>query len=169
MSNKNLLLGIVLISAGIITGLTVAGILPGIGLLGILTIGFLTAYVVGKKTLGFLIPGCVLGAITIAGLVETTYAKLDDSFPLFILGLAFLAVFFIHTFRLKTAGWGEKYWPLFPAVSMMLIGGAVLAANNRLLNFKPEYLNYLNYLTPAILLIIGAVVLLKGFGKNKNA
>lgn len=166
MKNKSMVLGLVLLSVGVFSALSTLKVLPGQGFLFILTIGFLAAYAFYGKNLGFLIPGCVLASIAVHATVQTWLPHLDGSFFLIMLGLAFAAVFVIHTARCNADNWGAKYWPLFPAGSLILIGALVLSVRQNVLDFNLEYLNFL---TPAILLIAGLIVLIKGAARSKNS
>lgn len=163
MNKKSMILGIVLITAGLITGLSALNIMPGSVFLLVLALGFLTAYVLLNRNLGFLIPGSILASIGIFAIIEEQVKGIDGSLLLVLMGLAFLVLIPVHTGRLTCENWGGKYWPLFPGVSLMLIGALIFSKNAKLLDFD---LNLLNFLTPVALLIVGAIIILSGLRKK---
>lgn len=88
-----------------------------------LTIGlaFIVVYVFARR-LGFLIPGTILSAI---GIVSLLPASVHRSWMVFLgLGLAFASVWLFHT-RTRGSGWGERFWPLFPAGAFLVMTLAV--------------------------------------------
>jgi len=151
-------MGLVLIIAGVVFGLTALELIHGVNVLYVIAGCFIAAYVVFGRNLGFLIPGCILGAIALFSTIDS-YFDVDGAVLLIMLGLAFLAVFLIHTIKAKEGGWGERYWPLFPAACFLVIGGVITAVHNNIFDFN---LKYLNLITPAVLIAAGIIVLLSG-------
>ncbi|MFZ5353213.1 MAG: hypothetical protein ACOZCL_10900 [Bacillota bacterium] len=163
MENKNTIIGAALIALGIIIGLASMNFIDGSIIFYALAIGFIAGYFVKGRCLGLLIPGCILSALALFITMDELILDFSGLYFLIMLGAAFLSVFMIHTVRYNSGNWGEKYWPLFPGFSLMLIGGMVLAVEGNLISFNLEYLNLI---TPAILIIIGAVMLVSNFKKS---
>lgn len=161
MNKKSMVIGSILILAGLITGLSTLGFANDGAVLFVLGGAFLAAYIAYKRLLGFLIPGCVLSALGIFVTLDLdkTGEPADGGFAMLLIGLAFLAVFLIHTSRRYEGGWGARYWPLFPAAGTMAIGAALLAVSYKVLDFDLEYLNLIN---PIILVVIGAAIIISG-------
>jgi hypothetical protein len=161
MDRKNVFLGIVLVMAGIWMGLSALNLMPKISILFILAAGFLVAYFVFNRNIGFLIPGCILAAIA-------TFVTLGQQngfngiYVLILLGLAFFAIFLIHTMHIKTDQWGDKYWPLFPGSILIIIGTLIL--NAQLDPLDPNR-QIITMITPAFLIIIGIIILFGGTKK----
>jgi hypothetical protein len=148
--------------AGVIIALASLNIIPKISFLFILAAGFLVAYIIFSRNIGFLIPGCILGAVATFVTLGQQYG-FNGIYILILLGLAFLAIFLIHTAYLKTNRWGERYWPLFPASILIITGTLILNAQ---LNPLDPARKFINIITPAFLIIIGIVIL---FGKTKKS
>ena len=166
MNRSKILLGIILLTAGVLSGLSTFKLISGSLFLLVIGGGFLAAYTIYKRELGFLIPGCVITAVAAFAIIQENFKRLDGTWFLLMLGLAFLAVFLVHTLHIKGGNWGEKFWPLFPFAGLSIIGGSILLVQNKVMSFD---LNYLNLITPAILVIVGAVILVRGIGrKNQN-
>ena len=164
MHNKNVRVGIILILVGVLSGLGTLKIFSGELVLYLFSIGFLGAYFGYRRNVGFLIPGCILASIAVFSSVEQRMPGFDGLYFLLFLGTAFIAVFLIHTLH-NSSSWGERYWPLFPGLSLMIIGFLTLAVENKLLRFD---LKYLNFVTPAILVIAGAVILINNFVRKNR-
>jgi hypothetical protein len=162
MDRKNIFLGIVLIMAGILIGLSALNLMPKISILFILAGGFLVAYFVFDRNIGFLIPGCILAAI--ATFITLGWQNgFNGIYILLLLGLAFFAIFLIHTMHIKTNQWGDRYWPLFPGSILMIIGTLIL--NAQLDPLDPNR-KIITMITPVFLIVIGMVILFGGTKKS---
>jgi len=153
--------GIILILIGILFLLANLNIIPGLNFLLLIGIVFLLIYFFKSKHLGFLIPGCIFLSIGLFALFKATgliSEDADSSFLLFLAG-AFWAVFFIHTIRIDTTEWGARFWPVFPAGALSVIG--LLQFGVTYWNLSISYLKYTNYVWPVALIIAGIIVLLK--------
>lgn len=162
MKKNNLVWGLILLAAGVFSGLSAFGVVTGSSFLLIVSAGFFIAYFAGQRNLGFLIPACIIASIGLFDVVEQNLPQAEGSWFFLFLSAAFLAVFFIHTIRIKSLEWGTRYWPLFPAISLLLIGGLVLMIEHEFLGINPEHLGLV---MPVVLIIIGAAMLLKGKSK----
>ncbi|MCX7923620.1 MAG: hypothetical protein N3B21_16660 [Clostridia bacterium] len=158
MKNKKVTVGTSLISIGIVGGIAELGVISQNILLYILTGIFLAAYIY-TKALGFLIPGCTLTAVSLFVVfnMERFGENISAIYLLLLMGMSFYAVFFIHTYRIKSNRWGERFWPLFPGSALLVISSVMLIVQVDTLELK-----YLNFVTPAVLLIIGTVMVVKG-------
>lgn len=165
MRNKEIVWGIILLSAGIIAGLATANIISGEYFLFIVSIGFIAAYIFSKRTLGLIIPGCIITATALFSVLERAYTGLEGEYFLILLGLAFMAIFFIHTNRINSGSWGGRYWPLFPGIGLVLLAGLVLAVEKNIFDIDPKYLNLI---TPFIIVVIGIWLLVGGLVKNNR-
>ena len=159
MDRKNVLLGIILVTVGAVMGLIALEIIPGISMLFVIAGGFLAAYFVFGRNIGFLIPGCVITAIAAYSTWNQMVPGLDGIYFLLLLGAAFIAVFLIHTMHLQTNYWGERYWPLFPGTILTGIAGLTLSQ-------RPNYWDLdrklFSLIVPAFLVIVGILVLVGG-------
>jgi hypothetical protein len=161
MDRKNVFLGVVLVLVGILMALSALNLMPKFSILFILAAGFLLAYFVFNRNIGFLIPGCILAAVA-------TFITLGQQngfngiYILILLGLAFFAIFLIHTVHIKTNQWGDKYWPLFPGSVLIIVGTLIL--NAQLDPMDPQR-KLITMVAPAFLIIIGIIILFGGTKK----
>ncbi|MGB9858061.1 MAG: hypothetical protein ACPLKX_08005 [Dictyoglomaceae bacterium] len=146
------ILAYILIALGILLTLVTFNLIPDSSILFIFGFGFITAYYIFKRNLGFLIPGCIITAVAIFAILKDIW-DIDGIYFLLFLGLAFLAIFFIHTSKLNISNLGEKYWPLYPG--FILIGISIV-----LLIFQ-ENARLLGIIIPLFLIAIGVIMLLK--------
>lgn len=158
--NRKSVVGLLLVGIGVVAALVNLGLFRGVFFLPAISAGLLAMYVGfgGRKrdgNLGFLIPGCIVGAIGLYALLSD-YGLLRDSGGVFLmmLGTAFLAVMLVHTMHGRDQDWGARYWPIFPATGLILTG---VAASARF-NFP---WNLWNMLGPAALIIVGLSMWLK--------
>jgi len=162
MNQKSVLIGLILLMTGLVTGLSSLELLPENSGLYIVAGAFLAAYIFVRRKLGFLIAGLMAGTVAAFTSLKDYLGPKDGVYFLIFLGLAFIAIFFIHTFRINKEGWGVRYWPLFPGISLIMIGSLVALVQNGILDFD---LKYLNLITPVTLAIIGVAVMAKGLRK----
>lgn len=162
MDRKNVFLGIVLVLVGILMALSALNLMPKFNILFILAAGFLVAYFVFNRNIGFLIPGCILAAIaTFITLGQRN--GFNGIYVLILLGLAFFAVFLIHTMHIKTNQWGDRYWPLFPGSVLLIVGTLIL--NAQLDPMDPQR-KIITMIAPVFLIIIGVIILFGGTKKS---
>jgi hypothetical protein len=122
--------------------------LAGLGLI------FLVAYVFSRQY-GFLIPGCILGALGIGvGLIETGMltGEGEDGVIVLALGLGFLAIWLIDLLvaRGRAAGW----WPIIPGGILALVGAGILSGNE-------AWMDDIGQWWPVIFIIVGVWILLE--------
>ncbi|MCS7201814.1 MAG: hypothetical protein NZ841_03450 [Dictyoglomus sp.] len=151
------LLGIILISFGIFLILINFNLIPGSAILFIFALGFLYAYYKWGRNLGFLIPGLIFLAIGTFTILEKTW-NIGGIYFLLFLGLAFIFVFLLHTSKLPSKDYGERYWPLYP--------GFILTGLSLILIFQQRLAMYLNIVIPILFILIGVLMLIKGFKKT---
>jgi hypothetical protein len=170
MNRKNVIFGSILVIAGLYIALNTLGLLPGFNYLYLLSAGFIAAYLLFDKNLGFLIPGCILGAIALFSTAQSMISGLDGSWFIVFLATGFLAIFLIHTLHVRKVSWGERYWPLFPAASLLLIGSFIILVEKDLLRIDLEHLKYLNLIFPAAAVITGVIILARSIsGRNSRS
>lgn len=150
-------LGIILITIGIFILLNTLNLISDEIFLYLLSGGFIfTYFMLGARkhyrNIGFLIPGSILLAIALFSDLEKIdfIAGLGGGFFFIMLGLAFLAVL-VHTSAFKK--WD---WPIYPAAALILFGLFVIFVDN---NDFIQNLEYLNYITPLVLIALGAFFL----------
>lgn len=166
MKNKNMVLGIILLLAGVVLGLIALELIPGVSFLFIISAGFILMYFLYEKRLGFIITGLMVFAVSLFSTLALILGELDGSYFLLMLGISFTTVFLIHTINLKTENWGEKYWPLFPGLSLFLIGFLTALSDSILLMDK----KYTDLLIPIVVIIAGIILLIRSssISKAKN-
>lgn len=150
-------LGILLITIGVFILLNTLNLISDDIFLYLLSGGFLLTYfVLGARkhyrNIGFLIPGAILLSIALFSDLQRieTFDNLGGGFFFVMLGLAFFVVL-IHTSAF------EKWdWPIYPGTALILFGLFVLFVDN---NDFIQNLEYLNYVTPVILIALGGFFL----------
>lgn len=150
-------IGLLLVIIGIFIFINTTGLLSDDIFLYLLSGAFLISYFMlgGRKhyrNIGFLIPGAILLAIALSSDLQKIkfIANLGGGVFFILLGLAFAAIL-IHTAAFKK--WD---WPIYPAAVLMFFGLFVIFVE------KSSFIqnrSYLNYLTPAILIITGLILL----------
>lgn len=152
-------LGVLLITIGVFVLLNTLNLINDDIFLYLLSGGFFIAYfMLGARkhyrNLGFLIPASVLLAIAL--FEDLQRIELVDSmgggFFFIMLGLSFLLVF-IHTSAFKK--WD---WPIYPAAALIIFGLFVIFIDN---SEFIQNLEYLNYITPLLLIGFGIYFLYK--------
>lgn len=141
------------------------GLLTGNAFLLILGLGFLAVYFLlgGRRrygNIGLLIPGAILISIWAAITISQRVAlgPLDGAIFLFLIGLAFLAVFFLHTISFKEMSHGDRFWPLYPTAGLFFIGAITYLS--QLQEREISFSRYLNYLWILVFLVIGLKLIL---------
>ena len=165
MSNRNMFTGILLTGIGLLLLLSNLGWLSGVWFLYALSLAFLTAYFVYSKTLGFIIPGMLVGALALFAHLSQRAGGLSAAFFFFFFGVAFFAIYFIHTIHLKTEDRGERIWPVFPGSALMAVGLLVFSVENDFFGMIP--FRYINFIIPLLLIALGIRMVL-GAGKGKK-
>lgn len=157
-------IGVLLIAIGIFIMLNTLDLVSDDIFLYLLGGGFLITYfMLGARkhygNIGFLIPGTVLLAIALFSDLQRIkfIDNLGGGFFFIMLGLAFIAVL-IHTSAF------EKWdWPIYPAGALILFGVFIIFVDN---NDFIQNLEYLNYITPLILIILGGYFLYQSRNKK---
>ncbi len=154
---KNNLIGLILVSVGVLILLGNLGVLDGEFMLIAIGAAFLIFYGLSgreKETrkVGLLIPGLIVIAVGLFAQFESRFQNAPYLFFVF-LGLAFLGVYLIHT-RNEQGG----KWPLFPALGLFGFSVFIFAATT----FNLEFLGtIMNNLVPVGAIVAGLVLLVK--------
>lgn len=158
MEKKNIRGGIILIIIGLALLLSKLNIIGEINILMIIGAVFIVAYIVFERTLGFLIPGCIVSAIGVFAYLNDRKLLPEDGGILFLFFLAgaFWIIMFVHTMWIKNADWGERFWPVFPAGIMTIIGFFTVS---EVYYSVPAFRLISNILFPAILIILGIIII----------
>ncbi len=154
---KNSMIGLILVSVGVLMLLGNLGVLGGEFMLLAIGAAFLIFYgLSGRETVsrkvGLLIPGLIIIAVGLFAQFESQLENAPYMFFVF-LGLAFLGVYLIHTRSIE----GGK-WPLFPALGLFGFAAFVFAATNFNISFLGTIMNNL---VPAGAILVGLVILVK--------
>lgn len=154
---KNSMIGLILVSVGVLMLLGNLGVLDGEFMLFALGAAFLIFYgLSGRETesrkVGLLVPGLIIIAV---GLFTQFESRLEDAPYMFFvfLGLAFLGVYLIHTRKIE----GGK-WPLFPTLGLFGFAAFVFVATNYEISFLATIMNNI---VPAGAILIGLTLLVK--------
>lgn len=146
---------------GLILALVNLGVFSGNMFLPIVSLALLSMYVSsgGRKkdsNLGFLIPGCIVGAIGLYAILNDSgvFGASSGGIFLMMLGTAFLIIMLVHTIHGKDQDWGAKYWPIFPAGGLIATG--VVAQTQMNIPF-----NIWNMIGPIVLVAVGLNIWLK--------
>ncbi len=151
---RGLLLGIGLIALGIV--FLIAQLVGGIGDALILLLvggGFIFAYL-SRNQYGLLIPGGILVGLGIGTLLERMLSPFAE-FETLGLGLGFLLIYLIDLLRQGHTSW----WPLAPGTVLILVG---------LVEGSPQFQEWLTVGWPAILILIGLLLLIRTLSKNRS-
>jgi hypothetical protein len=142
----NRVLGLLLIGLGGILLLAVTTDIGGEVVVGFVGLAFLIAYAT-NRTYGLLIPGGILTGLGAGLLLES--AGVGGDVAAFGLGAGFVAIAVVD--QLVSPGRSAWWWPLIP-------GGVLLVSSAGSVTGVPDLGRYL---IPAVLIIIGAVLLLR--------
>lgn len=163
--------GVIMVAAGVLMLLGQMNLLREEHFLYYLSGGFIVVYLMlGATThygnIGFLIPGCVLFAISVfANLEENGHFEwIGDSAFFFFLSLAFIGVY-LHTMRFRHEDWGTRNWPLFPAGGLLLFGCMILLIEHTEILFRLEDFQAVG---AVILIVLGGYFWLKGAIKRRR-
>jgi hypothetical protein len=158
MIKTNTVLGVILIVMGILLGLTLMDVLPaGMGMLYIFAIGFLTVYFMYSRSMGVLMPGCIFAAVAAFITVFVLFDNVNMFLILIFIGLAFVAVFFIHTMHLNTRNRSRRFWPLLPGLTLTGAGALLVVVDANIITVN---LRYINLIAPGILIAAGIVIII---------
>jgi len=149
---KNKSIGILLLLIGAFLLLTNFNLLKGDVFLMLLSVIFIIAYFRMNRSIGFLIPGCILFSIFLFNLFNNLF-NINPIHSLTFIGLGFIAIYFIHYSGKKDITIGEKYWSLYPGIILIAIGILISLIQN--------FPDYLRYLIPIVLIIIGVLLLFR--------
>ena len=149
--NQRVVAGLVLIVVGL--GLFFVQRWGGIGQSAIfLVIGaaFLAAYLY-NRVYGFLIPACILLGLGVGSVIgEGTAFDFGDPERLG-LGGGFIAIYVIALVYERRSHW----WPLIPGAALILTA-------------RPDFQDFLREFWPLILVAVGVLILLGGFGRRRR-
>ena len=166
MNNRSMFTGIMLTGIGVLLLLSNLGWLSGVWFLYALSLGFLTAYFVYNRSLGFIIPGMLVGALAAFAHLSDRIPGLSAGYFFFFFSLAFYAIYFIHTIHLKTSDRGERIWPVFPGSALLFVGILVYSVDNNFFGILP--FRYLNYVIPLVVIGVGLRIVLAGGRKDRG-
>lgn len=171
-TKSKVVVGTILVIAGASSLIGNLGFLNENFVLPVLGAAFLIAYFVlgGNKhyrNLGFLIPGIILPGFQLLKLADDhKVSEQTEVIMVFgILSASFLLVYLIHTFWFKEVSRGQRNWPLYVSIILILFGAVAYAA---------EYYNWgfgfiiLGNIWPAVLVVIGLRLLYKASKANKT-
>jgi hypothetical protein len=156
MERGNIVPALVLIGIG--TVLLIAQ-LTGVGpeaVVAVIGAGFLIAYA-ATRTYGFLIPGGIMTGLGIGIIIETQMTGSQGEPVLLGLGIGFLSIYAVDAIvRRSEALW----WPVIPGGILATIG--VLVGTGR-----EGWLENAGAWWPAILIVIGGLILLSGVWSSR--
>lgn len=152
---KKNMVGFFLIAIGALTLLGNYGLIDGDYFLLLIGGAFLAAYFMGqRKSIGFLIPGCIVTSVGLFSLVEGLLGRFDGSIFFFFLGAAFIAIHYIHL----SQSMRSTTWSLYVGVGLLCFGAFVLTMDFiDLLPFKFIFQN----IWPVGLIAVGGYMLLR--------
>ncbi len=150
---------------GILLLLSNLGWLSGVWFLFALSLAFLTAYFLYSRSLGFIIPGLLVGALALYAHLGDRTGGLSPAFFFFFFAAAFFGVYGIHTMHLSTTDRGERIWPIFPGTALLAVGILVYSIENDFFGIRP--FRYLNYIFPVLLIAYGLKIVLVDSRKKK--
>ncbi|ACK41941.1 MULTISPECIES: hypothetical protein [Dictyoglomus] len=150
MRNKSI--GILLLLVGVFLLLANFNLLRGEIFLLLLSAIFLILYFRMNRNIGFLIPGCILFSIFLFNTVNNLF-NINPIHSLTFIGIGFLGIYFIHYFGKRDISPGEKYWSLYPGIILIIIG--------ILISLIQSFPDYLRYLIPIVLIIVGVFLLFR--------
>jgi hypothetical protein len=148
MHQRNLILGLLLIGAGLYFAYVQATGSGGEAIVALIGAGFLVAYAV-TRAYGFLVPGAIMTGLGLGVLWET---QVGDAGGVVVigLGLGFIAIYVIDAIvRRSQALW----WPLIPGGILTIVGVATESENQGLLED-------LGWLWPIALIAVGGLLVL---------
>lgn len=151
--------------------LNTIGLLSGHAFLLVLGLGFIAIYALlgGRRkygTIGLFIPGAILISIWIAITLEThlDLGAFEGAHFLFLMGLAFLSILLFHTYSFKEKSHGDRFWPIYPALGLMLIGALSYFSQTLGRDFSITFGKTMNYVWVLVFLGIGLKIIL---GRDK--
>lgn len=166
-SRSKLIVGSIFILSGATSLIGNLGVINENFFLPMLGAAFLVIYIIlgGRKSygnIGFLIPGIILPGLQILKLADDRQVaeNIEVLMVFGILSASFLAIYLIHSFWFKELRKGQRNWPLFVCIILVIFGGFVYAV---------EYFNWgfgavlLSNMWPAVLVLIGLRLLFKAY------
>ncbi len=151
--NKQFIGGISLTILGLLMLAANYGMISGLWILWLLSVGFLGAYRIAEAHLGFLIPGLMLGGLAAFASLGTVVENVSGAYLFFFFAAAFYLVFALHTRKIQTGDQGERIWPLFPGTALLGVGALVMGIEGNALS--DPFLRSLNMVFPAALILVG--------------
>ena len=147
--------GILLITIGVFMLLNTFSLVSDNIFLYLLSLGFLITYIMlgareHFRNIGFLISASILASIALSSDLQRIdfINNLGGGVFFILLGLAFLIILF------HSSAFENWDWPLYPAGALIFFGTLVIFLDNS--QFM-QNLNYLNYIIPIILIILGGL------------
>ncbi len=147
------------------------GLLSGHAFLLVLGLGFIAVYALlgGRKrygTIGLFIPGTILISIWISITLENhlDLGAFEGAHFLFLMGLAFLSILLFHTYSFKEKSHGDRFWPIYPALGLILIGALSYFSQTLGRDFTTTFGKTMNYIWVLVFLGIGLKIIL---GRDK--
>ncbi len=164
MMNQKTLLGAILIIVGILWTLANFHLFNDQWILPLVGMILLAAYlyrggIQEKGTIGLLIAGCIVFMVGIFALLNDYFylGAFEGAFFFVFLGIAFLAVYLIHTRHISEEDSGHRKWPLYTGLIIMAFGIFVLFTETIHL---PAVRRVFSILWPLLLILFGIYILL---------
>ncbi len=171
MINRNTFLGIILVIIGFGWTLSNLHLINDHWILPFIGIVFIAAYFYRggtekKSTIGFLITGCIIFMIGLFAVINDSLhlGAFEGGLFFFFVGIAFLAVYIIHTRYLPDKNSGNQKWPLYTSLIIIAFGIFVLITETAHL---PLLRKIYPILWPMAIIVLGLFVILKG-GKKED-
>ena len=163
-------LGLILILLGVLFLLSNLGFFSGAIVLWIIGGSFLFFYYNSGKSnsnrnLGLLIPGMIIIAVGVYDFLNKTLGitAIEGVTFLIFLGIAFIGIYLIHTRHSENGGFGERNWPLFPALGLFAVSLLSLLEKH----LESELIaQILGNMFPIVLIIVGIVIFVRAVSKK---
>lgn len=163
MRDQKILLGVILIVIGILWTLSNfqrmndQWILPLIGAILVIAY-FYSKDTQEKRAIGMLIAGCIITMVGLFSVLNDYYflGIFEGTLFFIFLGIAFLAIYFIHTRYLVDQDSGHQRWPLYTGLIIIAFGLFVLFIETMKL---PDIRKIYALFWPLILMILGLYIL----------
>ncbi len=162
--NQKTLLGAIFIIIGILWTLSNFHLFNDQWILPLVGMILLTAYLYRggtqeKRTIGLLIAGCIVFMVGLFALANDYFylGAFEGALFFIFLGIAFLAIYFIHTRHISEEDTGHRKWPLYTGLIIMAFGIFVLFTETI---HMPAVRRIFSILWPLLLIILGLYIIL---------